>query len=204
MKRAPRKKRVERQPESAPRARGAEPVAAKADPVSAKAPARARYNLREGHLLLVDDATSARMGLVRQKGTRPELVVRRALTALGLRFRLSNRDLPGSPDIANRSQRWAVFVHGCFWHRHGCKATTTPTRNREFWQAKFQRNLERDRRAAEALRAEGYAVVVIWECTTKGTAPALRAELAAALGQPLTPARETGASAAQRRSPRPG
>jgi DNA mismatch endonuclease (patch repair protein) len=152
-----------------------------------KAPAAApRYNRREGHLLLVDDATSARMRLVRQKGTRPELIVRRVLASLGLRFRLSNRDLPGSPDIANRRQRWAVFVHGCFWHRHGCKASTSPTRNREFWQAKFERNVERDRKAAEALRAEGYTVVVIWECTTKASPEALRLELAAALGHTLT------------------
>src|SRR5688572_15632999 len=113
----------------------------------------ARYRVREGHLLEVDDATSARMGLVRQKGTRPELLVRRALSALGHRFRLANRDLPGSPDIANRSRRWAVFVHGCFWHRHGCKASTTPARNREFWEAKFARNVARDQRRAGELRA---------------------------------------------------
>jgi DNA mismatch endonuclease, patch repair protein len=180
MKGAPRKKRVERRPSPAPLG----PTAGPASDVT-PVPVHARYNVREGHLLLVDDATSARMGLVRQKGTQPELVVRRALSALGLRFRLSNRDLPGSPDIANRTQRWAVFVHGCFWHRHGCKATTTPTRNREFWQAKFQRNVERDRRTAEALRAKGYTVVVIWECTTKREPAALLAELAAALGQPL-------------------
>jgi DNA mismatch endonuclease, patch repair protein len=144
-----------------------------------------RYRQREGHLLLVDDATSARMALVRQKGTRPELVVRTALKALGHHFRLGRRGLEGSPDIVNRSRRWVVFVHGCFWHRHGCKATTTPTRNREFWEAKFLRNVERDRRSVEALIARGYTVVVIWECETKRAPELVRERLAGALGEPL-------------------
>jgi DNA mismatch endonuclease (patch repair protein) len=148
----------------------------------------ARYTRREGHVLLVDDATSARMGLVRQRGTSPEQAVRAALSALGHRFRLANRDLPGSPDIANRARRWAVFVHGCFWHRHGCTATTTPGRNREFWEAKFQRNIERDRRAVRALAADGYTVVVIWECETKRDPERVRARLIEALGAPPRPA----------------
>lgn len=152
--------------------------------IAAPAPAPL-YRQREGHLLLVDDGTSARMALVRQKGTRPELVVRGALAALGHRFRLQNRSLEGSPDIANRSQRWVVFVHGCFWHRHGCRATTTPTRNREFWEAKFLRNMERDRRALAALEARGYTVVVIWECETKRAPEQMRERLAQALGAPL-------------------
>jgi DNA mismatch endonuclease, patch repair protein len=144
-----------------------------------------RYRQREGHLLLVDDATSARMALVRQKGTRPEIVVRRALAALGHRFRLGNRSLEGSPDVVNQSRHWVVFVHGCFWHRHGCKATTTPARNREFWEAKFLRNVARDRRNVEALRALGYTVVVIWECETKRAPELVRQRLAALLGEPL-------------------
>ena len=144
-----------------------------------------RYSQREGHLLLVDDATSERMGRVRQKGTRPELVLRALLRSLGHRFRLANRDLDGSPDIANRRRRWAVFVHGCFWHRHGCKATTTPSRNREFWEAKFQRNVARDRRSEEALRAQGYTVVVVWECETKRAPELLRERLIALLGAPV-------------------
>lgn len=145
------------------------------------APGPLHYRVREGRVLEVDDATSVRMGGVRQKGTRPELVVRRSLSALGRRYRLNNRDLEGSPDVANRSQRWAVFVHGCFWHRHGCKASSTPTRNREFWQAKFSRNVERDARASAALRAQGYTVIVIWECETKRGEQAVRAALARAL-----------------------
>jgi DNA mismatch endonuclease (patch repair protein) len=86
--------------------------------------------------------------------------------------------------MANRRRGWAVFVHGCFWHRHGCKASTTPTRNREFWQAKFLRNVARDQRSAEALRARGYTVVVIWECQTKRGLEAVRAALAQALSRP--------------------
>jgi DNA mismatch endonuclease (patch repair protein) len=154
-------------------------------PCGAPATVAARYREREGHVLWVDDATSARMALVRQKGTRPELVVRSALAALGHRFRLGNRSLEGSPDIANEKRRWVVFVHGCFWHRHGCKATTTPTRNREFWEAKFLRNVERDRRTIEALRARGFTVVVIWECETKRTPELVRERLAAELGAPF-------------------
>jgi DNA mismatch endonuclease (patch repair protein) len=141
-----------------------------------------RYRVREGHVLQVDDATSARMAGVRQKATQPELLVASLLRRLGQRYRLNNRDLDGSPDFANRRGRWALFVHGCFWHRHGCSATTTPTRNREFWEAKFARNLARDARCAEALRAAGYRVIVIWECETKRGAPGLlerlRSELA--------------------------
>jgi DNA mismatch endonuclease (patch repair protein) len=138
-----------------------------AAPAGAAAPEPLRYRVREGHLLQVDDATSLRMAGIRQKSTRPELLVGKVLRALGLRYRLTNRDLPGSPDFANRRARWALFVHGCFWHRHGCSASTTPTRNREFWEAKFARNLERDARSLEELRAGGYRVIVVWECETK-------------------------------------
>jgi DNA mismatch endonuclease (patch repair protein) len=107
------------------------------------------------------------MANIRQRGTRPELVVRSVARRMGLHFRVQNRDLPGSPDLANRKRKWVVFVHGCFWHRHeACAKTTTPTRNREFWEAKFVANVGRDRRAVEALRAAGYRVVVVWECET--------------------------------------
>lgn len=148
--------------------------------------------MREGHLLRVDDASSARMGLVRQKGTLPELIVRRLLSSLGHRFRVSRRGLPGSPDIVNASRRWVVFVHGCFWHRHGCKATTTPGQNREFWMAKFERNMQRDRRNIEALEALGYRVIVVWECETKRGIEPLRERLAELLGAPAAVAKARG------------
>lgn len=121
-----------------------------------------------GHRIQFDKATSKRMGTVRTAGTAPELAVRRQLTGLGIHFRTVNRDLPGSPDIANRSARWAVFVHGCYWHRHSnCSRASTPRRNVEFWLSKFDANVARDRRSRTALRKRGYAVVTIWECQSR-------------------------------------
>lgn len=116
----------------------------------------------------MDVVTSARLGRIRQHGTSPELTVRKLLHALGRRFRVHNRDLAGSPDIANRSRKWAVFVHGCFWHRHAhCKRATTPSRNRDFWLQKFDSNMTRDARVQAVLREQGYRVLVVWECETE-------------------------------------
>lgn len=115
--------------------------------------------------LVVDAATSLRLSKIRQKDTTPERLVRALLAGMGLRFRVRNRDLPGSPDIANRSRRWAVFVHGCFWHAHaGCKRATVPKRNRAFWVAKFDANVRRDAAAVAELRRRGFRVAVVWEC----------------------------------------
>ena len=130
----------------------------------------------DGHRVSTDAATSRRMADIRQAGTTPELRVRRALSALGVRYCLRNRNLHGSPDIANRTRRWAIFVHGCFWHRHrGCRRTTTPKRNAGFWQAKFEANQMRDQRAISALRRDGYRVLVVWECDTQRDARLRRA-----------------------------
>jgi DNA mismatch endonuclease, patch repair protein len=108
---------------------------------------------------------SIRMSNVRQRGTEPELLTRQIATSLGLRYTLRNKDLPGSPDLANRSKKWALFVHGCFWHRHpGCKRASTPRTNRQFWSTKFERNVERDAKAIRVLRRMHYKVAVIWEC----------------------------------------
>ncbi|MBL8115360.1 MAG: DNA mismatch endonuclease Vsr [Acidobacteria bacterium] len=105
------------------------------------------------------------MAGIRQKDTSAERLVRKILSSLGLSFRVRNRDLPGSPDVANRSRAWAVFVHGCFWHRHAaCPRSSTPKRNRAFWEEKFRQNVARDRRAQAALRKAGYRVVIVWEC----------------------------------------
>ena len=115
--------------------------------------------------ITVDPKTSERMGRIRQHGTSPELAVRKMLNDLDIHYRLNNRDLPGSPDLANRSRRWVVFVHGCFWHNHeGCSRATTPSRNRHFWLEKFEANRIRDRRRQAELRKMGYHVVVVWEC----------------------------------------
>src|SRR5216683_2401465 len=87
---------------------------------------------------VVDPITTRRMSAVRSRNTSAELRFRVLLRLLGVSYRTWNRDLPGSPDVANRSQKWAVFVHGCFWHAHpGCTRTTTPKRNRKFWLDKF-------------------------------------------------------------------
>jgi DNA mismatch endonuclease (patch repair protein) len=114
---------------------------------------------------------SEMMAAVGQKDTPPELAVRRMLTALGRRYRVRNRDLPGSPDIANRSREWAIFVHGCFWHGHrNCPKTKAgsdfrvPATRPEFWREKLETNRRRDARAIRALRGEGFKVVLIWEC----------------------------------------
>lgn len=110
----------------------------------------------------------ARMKRQRQRDTRPELIVRKVLHRLGMRYRTHNRELPGSPDIANRGRRWAVFVHGCYWHHHeGCPRATIPRNNRDFWIEKFEANRARDARKTAELERLGYEVIVVWECETK-------------------------------------
>lgn len=107
------------------------------------------------------------MAGIRQHSTAPELAVRKALRALGVAYRITNRDLPGSPDLANRRGKWAIFVHGCYWHRHlGCERTTTPTRNRRLWVEKFTANVARDVARTKQLREQGFSVVRVWECET--------------------------------------
>lgn len=113
-------------------------------------------------------AVSERMGRVRQRDTDAELRVRRIVAEMGLHYRTSNRDLPGSPDLANRTKKWAVFVHGCFWHHHlGCTAATVPKANRSFWQAKFAANRTRDLHVRSELEAKGFTVATLWECQTR-------------------------------------
>jgi DNA mismatch endonuclease (patch repair protein) len=115
-----------------------------------------------------DAETSRRMSRIRQRSTRPELAVRLVLAAAGIRYRCNCRSLPGSPDIANKSRRWAIFVHGCFWHgHHGCSKATVPKRNRKQWLQKLRENRQRDERKALALREAGFRVVVVWECEAR-------------------------------------
>jgi len=133
-----------------------------------------------------DAHTSARLSRVRQRNTAPEVAVRQVLHRLGLRFRVKNTDLPGSPDIANRAARWAVFVHGCFWHHHeGCSRATVPKRNRAFWVEKFRANRARDERACRELRAMGFIVLVVWECESRAGLVAAKVKLALRVGRPL-------------------
>jgi DNA mismatch endonuclease (patch repair protein) len=137
----------------------------------------------------IEVSRSALMRRVSTKGSKPEMRVRRALHALGFRFRLHRRDLPGSPDIVLPRHRSVIFVHGCFWHRHpGCRQTTTPKTRAAFWQAKFDANQARDARVEEALRRAGWRVHVIWEC--EAITGAAIADLAAAIRAPAGDAAE--------------
>ncbi|WP_315766298.1 MULTISPECIES: DNA mismatch endonuclease Vsr [unclassified Bradyrhizobium] len=114
-----------------------------------------------------DPERSALMARVRGKNTKPERLVRRLSHALGYRFRLHRRDLPGTPDLVFPRLRKIVLVHGCFWHRHaGCGRSTTPKTRQRFWQSKFDANVARDRKTAAALRRLGWKVLVVWECET--------------------------------------
>ncbi len=108
---------------------------------------------------------SETMARIRSRDTQPELAVRRAMHAAGLRYRLHSKHLPGRPDLAFPARRTALFVHGCFWHRHrGCPHATTPATRRDYWLPKLARNVERDRCNEERLRAMDWTVIVAWEC----------------------------------------
>jgi len=108
---------------------------------------------------------SENMSRIRGKDTLPELVVRRAFWAAGLRYRLHDRRLPGNPDLVFAGQRTVVFVHGCFWHCHeGCGNFRLPKTRTEWWAAKLARNKARDAEVCTKLRAAGWRVMVIWEC----------------------------------------
>ena len=129
---------------------------------------------------------SALMGRIRGKNTTPEIVVRRAAHRLGLRFRVHCRDLPGTPDIVFRRHRLVIFVHGCFWHRHeGWRRCTTPKTRIEFWNEKFRKNVERDRRDVEALQKNRWNVLIIWECRTKSSEDIDALIMAATVGRQI-------------------
>lgn len=121
---------------------------------------------------VVDAVTRSRMmSGIRGKHTRPEILVRKALFAVGLRFRLHRRDLPGAPDIVMAGRKVAIFVHGCFWHQHAaCKFAKLPATRPEFWVSKLSGNVSRDQRATEALLADGWRVLTVWECATRDPA----------------------------------
>lgn len=128
------------------------------------------------------EVRSRMMGSIKGKDTAPELAVRRAAHALGFRFRLHRRDLPGSPDIVFPSRNTALFVHGCYWHRHkGCRFCYSPKSNVAFWEQKFQKNIARDERVRGELEKRGWRVVTFWECETVGE-DGLRNKLKAILG----------------------
>lgn len=107
------------------------------------------------------------MAAIRSKNTQPEMLVRRLVYSLGCRYRLHRKDLPGKPDLVFASRRKAIFVHGCFWHCHGCKISHAPKSNRAYWCPKLIRNQERDAVHLQELRARGWQVLVLWECELK-------------------------------------
>ncbi len=116
------------------------------------------------------------MSRIRSRDTKPEMTVRRALHAAGLRYRLHCKELPGRPDLVFPGRRIALFVHGCFWHQHGCRLSHAPASRLEYWGPKLRRNKERDVESAAALKVAGWKVMQIWECETR--VPDLLAELA--------------------------
>lgn len=117
--------------------------------------------------ILSDQQRSERMKRVRQSGTAPELAVRHALHAMGLRYRVNASDLPGRPDLVFPKYNAAVFVHGCFWHQHRCAAGRLPATNTRYWLPKLEANRSRDRRKSRALRELGWRVFTVWACQVK-------------------------------------
>ncbi len=121
------------------------------------------------------------MSGIQGKNTKPEISVRKALFAAGYRFRIHRKDLPGNPDVVLPGRRIAIFAHGCFWHMHsGCRNAKLPATRPDFWKAKLEANVERDKRAIVALRAQGWRALTVWECATRdaatlGSLPALLA-----------------------------
>jgi DNA mismatch endonuclease (patch repair protein) len=125
---------------------------------------------------------SALMGRVRQAKTAPEEAVAAWLGAHGVAYRRNVRALPGRPDFANRAAGFAIFVHGCFWHRHpGCRRATTPSRNRDFWLDKFAANVARDAARTSELGQAGFLTITVWECETENNR-ALDAKIEPLLG----------------------
>lgn len=117
---------------------------------------------------LTPERRSWNMGRIRGRDTKPELLLRSVLHREGLRFRLHAKTLPGRPDLVLPKYRIAIFVHGCFWHRHqACPFAYNPKSNAKFWQKKFGENVARDARKADELRRAGWRVMVVWECEVK-------------------------------------
>jgi len=110
------------------------------------------------------------MAAIKSGNTKPELAIRRALHAAGLRYRLHAKDLPGKPDLVFPVHRAVIFVNGCFWHGHDCYLFKWPATRKDFWRTKIERNVENDARAIGALQQSGWRVGIVWECALKGKA----------------------------------
>jgi len=116
----------------------------------------------------IDPLTSAqrseRMSRIRNADTKPEMIVRRLIHGMGYRYRLHDRKLPGSPDLVFRPRKKVIFVHGCFWHQHGCSQYRMPRSRKDFWEPKLQTNVKRDEVAYKNLISNGWQYMVLWEC----------------------------------------
>ena len=113
------------------------------------------------------------MRAVKSRDTKPEIILRKKLFALGLRYRLNVKDLPGKPDLVFPKYKTVVFVHGCFWHGHNCKrGKRQPKQNAEYWKDKIARNKARDKKHASELKKLGWRVITVWECEIKNLDPA--------------------------------
>jgi len=132
---------------------------------------------------LSPQARSRNMQAIKASGMKPELIVRRVTHALGYRFRLHRHDLPGRPDLVFPSRHKIIQVYGCFWHQHlNCPRSNVPKSRIEYWLPKLTRNADRDRRTRAALKAQGWKVLVIWECQTRDAAK-LKRRIGAFLGE---------------------
>ncbi|MDT7848748.1 very short patch repair endonuclease [Methylophilus sp. VKM B-3414] len=124
---------------------------------------------------IVDTQTRSRMmSGIRSRNTKPEIIVRKFLHANGFRYRLHDKKLPGRPDIVLLKYNLAIFVHGCFWHRHtGCRLVSQPNQNQQKWEEKFKQNIDRDKKHIATLSSAGWRILIIWECGLRKANPGL-------------------------------
>ena len=135
---------------------------------------------------LTSEKRSWNMSRIRGENTKPELAVRSMLHHMGYRFRVSDKKLPGKPDIVLPKYRTVIFVHGCFWHRHpGCKFTYTPKSRLEFWSRKFGENVKRDKNNISLLKKIGWLPIVVWECEIESNADAVLSRVSGILQRRL-------------------
>lgn len=124
---------------------------------------------------------SKMMSGIRNKNTRPEILIRKELHKMGFRYRLHNKSLPGKPDIVLPKYKAVIFVHGCFWHKHNCHLFKWPKTRPDFWKKKIEGNVARDEKVKEQLFDQGWRVCVVWECSVKGKSPEKVREVAEAV-----------------------
>ncbi len=119
------------------------------------------------HDPLTPSQRSERMSRIRSGDTKPEMKVRCLVHAMGYRYRLRSKNVPGRPDMVFRPRKKAIFVHGCFWHQHGCRQYRMPKSRLQFWLPKLEKNVERDKKVLKELRASGWKALIVWECELK-------------------------------------